>query len=296
MVRSAGNRRSQNGPAKAPIVPDSWAPVIGGGGMDVTLHESEEMLKELQKTVGVAQLAGGIAEHFNSMLATTIEYANGLRGEMRDDDPLRPHLDRILSSSERTIQSARNLLAFSGQQRVRPKPMDLNEVLRRVERILPSYISGRIEVDIQLSETDLPVSIDPFRIEEVLVNLITNANDSMPYGGKLTLNTRRLGCESGLFGRGGEGKAACALLSVKDTGTGMEEKVKERIFKPFFTTKERSIGLGLPVAYYIIKQHNGSINVNSALNEGTAVNMYLPLINTKQRDLEPIPLPASPEG
>lgn len=266
-------------------------------GMEIALHGSEEALLELQKKVGVAQLAGGIAHHFNNLLAVVIGYGGLLQMKMSQDDPLRFYVDQMLSSSERAVQLTRKLLAFAGQQRIRPKLMDLNEALRRASRLFPLYLGDNVEATMNLCEKGLPVFIDSCRMEETLINLITNANDAMPSGGTLTLSTRHLTFGDEISDRNGSLKAACALVSLKDTGRGMEKKTRERIFEPFFTTKDtgRGIGLGLPIAYHIVKQHNGSIKVDSTPGIGTEVNIYLPLITTTLKELEPIPLLASPE-
>ncbi len=266
-------------------------------GAEIALHSSVEELHELQKKIGVARLAGGIAQHFKNILSTALDYGDLLQTKMRDDDPRKYYVNQMLSSSEKALDLARKLLVFSGQHTLRPKLMNLNEALVLTERLFPKYLAENVRVAMNLSTEELPVFIDILGMEQVLANLITNACDAMPAGGQMTLSTRRLPFGENYLSGGAGRPASCALLSLEDTGAGMDRKVKEQALEPFFTTKEpgKGIGLGLPVAYHIIKQHNGSINVESAPGKGTAVNIYLPLARVQTKENEPIPLLGSRE-
>jgi signal transduction histidine kinase len=281
----------------AEAVPAFMLPEGRREGAEIALHRSAEELHELQKKVSVAKLAGGIAQHFNNILSTVLDCGDLLQTKMRDDDPLKHYVGQMLSSSEKAADLARKLLVFSGQQKLRLKLIDLNEVLIRAERLFPKYLRGDIEANVDLVQEELPVLIDSLGMEQVLANLISNACDAMPGTGKLKLATRYLPFSEEYLSGGTGRVAACALLSVEDTGAGMDRKVKERAFDPFFTTKEtgKGIGLGLPVAYHIIKQHNGSIRIESAPGKGTVVNIYLPLAKAQKKENEPIPLLGSRE-
>jgi signal transduction histidine kinase len=259
---------------------------------ELTLHESEEHLRNFQNKIGVAQLAGGVAHHFNNIMSAVTGYATLLQTKMSPGDPLAAYVEGILSSSEKAADLTKKLLAFSGQQRLRPRMADLNDAVRRAERLIPRHARSPVCINVELADGHLPVMVDAVRLEEALINIVCNGMDAMPRGGTLTIRTGSLKFGADLTDREGN-PGACALLTISDTGTGMNRRVMERIFEPFFTTKEigTGVGLGLPVAYHIIKQHNGSINVESRPGEGTTVNVYLPLMKAAtDRAQQPIPL------
>jgi two-component system, cell cycle sensor histidine kinase and response regulator CckA len=186
------------------------------------------------------------------------------------------------------------LPAFSIYRKSAMQEADLNGIARLVESALPRFMRGDISAEVTLSEEDLKIMADTALMQLALTNLVKNAVDAMPNGGLLSLDTRRVhfGGES-LFDRFNFVGGSCALLSVADTGIGIDEKTKERIFEPFFTTKAGSgAGLGLPIAYHIIKEHSGSINVGSTPGQGTTINVYLPLAKGEMVSMMPIPLQA----
>jgi two-component system cell cycle sensor histidine kinase/response regulator CckA len=244
----------------------------------------EEQLRQAQKMEAVGQLAGGIAHDFNNILTAIIGYAGLLQMRLKEDDPMRSDVEEILSSSERAAHLTQSLLAFSRKRAINPMPVDLNEIVKKVESLLVRIIGEDIELRTTLKDQDLTVMADRGQMEQVLMNLCTNARDAMPDGGMLRIETAhaQMGEEySKTHGFGNPGEYA--LITVADTGMGMDEKTRERIFEPFFTTKEsgKGTGLGLALVYAIIKQHDGYIDVYSELNSGSVFNIYLPIVGSK---------------
>jgi hypothetical protein len=258
------------------------------------LYKNEQWQQQLQKEIGVTKLAGGIAHHFNNLLTIVIGYGTLLQMKMEPDNPLRIYVEHILSSSEMAADLTKKLLILSGEHKMSLRIANLNETVRGVERHLPLFINNNIKLQVKLSDRDLPVMIDESHFEEALVDLIINAVDAMPLGGTLTVTTELLTFGSDLAAaRKGIGRSKeRALLTVSDTGFGMTQKVKERVFDPFFTTKEvgKGMGLGLSTVYGTVKMHNGTINIESQLGQGTKVNIYLPLLKPEIVNTMPIPL------
>jgi signal transduction histidine kinase len=194
----------------------------------------------------------------------------------------------------------KKLLILSGEHKMSLRVANLNETVRGVERHLPLFINNNIKLQVKLTDRDLPVMIDASHFEEALVDLIINAVDAMPLGGMLTITTEHLTLGSDLPAeRKGNGRSKeLAVLTVSDTGFGMTQKVKERVFDPFFTTKEvgKGMGLGLSTVYGTVKMHNGTINIESQLGQGTKVNIYLPLLKPEIVNTMPIPLGVSYGG
>lgn len=244
----------------------------------------EQQLLEAQKMEAVGQLAGGIAHDFNNILTAIIGFGNLLLSEMGKDDPLRSYVTPILKSAQRAANLVRGLLAFSRRQIINPNPADLNGIIRGIEKILPGIIGEDMEFSTVLTDEKLTVKADIGQIEQVVMNLATNARDAMPDGGSLTVRTERVELDDEYIKVHGYGKPGFyALITVADVGDGMDEPTKEKIFEPFYTTKEvgKGTGLGLSIAYGIIKQHDGYINVSSEHGKGTTFKIYLPLINSE---------------
>jgi two-component system cell cycle sensor histidine kinase/response regulator CckA len=240
----------------------------------------EEQLRHAQKMEAVGTLAGGVAHDFNNILTAIIGYSSLMQMKMDENDPMRPNVDSILASTERAANLTQSLLAFSRKQITAPKQVDMNMVVRRVEKLIDRLIGEDIEITHVLRDEPLPIKADAGQIEQVLVNLATNARDAMPHGGKLTIETRFFELDNEYVKKHGYGKLGkYANLTVIDTGTGMDKKTVERIFEPFFTTKStgKGSGLGLAIVYGIVKQHNGYINVHSVPGIGSSFNIYLPL-------------------
>ncbi len=265
-------------------------------GRDITVRKQlETQLRHAQKMEAIGQLAGGIAHDFNNILTAIMSYGNILLMKMgKDDDTLRTYVDAILTSSERAAALTRGLLSFSRKQIINPLPIDLNNIIKKSESLLSGVICEDIEFRTELTDKDLLIVADSGQIEQVLMNLATNARDAMPDGGILTINTERVELDNKYIKTHGYGKPGTyALLSVTDTGTGMDDETRERIFEPFFTTKEvgKGTGLGLAIVYGIIKQHNGYINVYSEKEKGTTCKIYLPLIKEKVKEEKPAEAP-----
>jgi signal transduction histidine kinase/CheY-like chemotaxis protein len=266
---------------------DSWGNTISAIEIINNITEKkklEDQLRHSQKMEAVGQLAGGIAHDFNNILTAIIGYGSLMKMKMEEDDPLRFHLQQILDTSERAANLTRGLLTFSRKQVISPRPVNLNESIKNVEKLLRRLIGEDIEMKVDLSDADLTLLADSGQIEQILMNLATNARDAMPKGGSLTVRTELIVFDREFLRMHGEGMlGSYALISVRDTGAGMNEKTKERIFEPFFTTKGsgRSTGLGLSIVYGIVKRHNGYILCDSEPGKGTTFKIYLPTIKSE---------------
>jgi len=296
-----------------------WAEVtltatgIGGEGRvlavvrDITERKrSEEEKQRLQsqllhahKMESIGQLAGGIAHDFNNILTAIIGYGAVLQMKMPADDPNRTYVDQVLAGAERAAGLTQSLLAFSRKQVINPKPMDVNDSIRRLSKFLSRILGEDIELKTTLSDEPLTVVADSTQIEQVLMNIAANARDAMPKGGRFLIETERTEFrEEYLLSHGYAMPGAYAVLSVTDTGVGMDRKIKEKIFEPFFTTKEvgKGTGLGLPIVYGIVKQHDGYINVYSEPGKGTTFRIYLRLVRAGEPEEEPSPVSDLPRG
>jgi signal transduction histidine kinase len=250
--------------------------------LGIALRENGEEANHLRRSFPVEHLAGGIAHHFNNILTAIIGYGALLHEKMEPDNPLRTYVEYMLSSSEMAADLTKKLLAYSGQQPIEPSVADLNEIVRGTQRLPPLFANKSIQLHTKLTSRKLPVMVDVARFEEVLVNLISNAVDAMPGGGTLTIATGRQQKGNSLRSRYDE-SADRVLLTVVDTGTGMTKETKRQAFDPFFTTKEvgKGTGLGLSIAHGIVRQHGGSIDIESRIGEGTKVSVYLPLAKSR---------------
>jgi PAS domain S-box-containing protein len=252
----------------------------------------EDQLRHAQKMEAVGLLAGGIAHDFNNILTAIIGYGNLLEMKLPPGDPVRAYVDQILASSARAANLTQSLLAFSRKQIINPLPVDVNEIIARVERLLHRVIGEDVELQTAPAPVSLTIMADPSQIEQVLMNLATNARDAMPEGGVLTIRTDTAVIDEGFrktHGFGNDGVYAC--VSVKDTGTGMDEMTRDRIFEPFFTTKAlgRGTGLGLAIVYGIMKQNNGYVTVTSEPGKGSVFHLYFPLIEAPAKAEFPAP-------
>ncbi|UCD35697.1 MAG: CHASE domain-containing protein [Nitrospiraceae bacterium] len=277
----AGEKRTPIKAHFAPLISGDGA-VIGGIGVfeDITERRGlEAQLLQSQKMEAVGQLAGGIAHDFNNIITAIISYAYLVRKKMPDNDSLVSNMDRILSLSERASQITQGLLTFSRRQYYEFRPVTLNEVIRNMQHLLGQLIGEHITVRTGLSEGDTTIMADRTQIEQVILNLATNARDAMPGGGTLLIKTMIDGIDNGYVPAEGLRKAGeYVLLSVSDTGAGIRDDMKHKIFEPFFTTKEvgKGTGLGLAITYGIVRQHSGHIRVTDAPGGGTAFMIYLP--------------------
>jgi len=251
----------------------------------------EQQLLQAQKMEAIGQFAGGIAHDFNNILTAIIGYGSLVKIKIKGEGALVKYIDNILTSAEKAANLTKSLLTFTRKQVIDPKPTDINEVILSAEKLLSQLIGEDIEFSVKLNGNGLIVIADGNQIIQVLMNLATNARDAMPRGGKLTICTDIVEIDGTFIQMHGYGKKGLyALISFEDNGIGMNEKTMERIYEPFFTTKEvgKGTGLGLATVYGIIKQHNGYIDVQSTLNEGTTFNVYLPIVLSSPVETKPI--------
>ncbi len=240
----------------------------------------EEQLRHAQKMDAVGQLAGGVAHDFNNMLTAIIGYGNLLQRKMTNTPSLGKYVDHIIYSAERAANLTSNLLAFSRKQPVKLQPVLLNDIVNKSRELLSRLVREDIKLRV-ITGGNCVVHADSVQIEQIMMNLVTNARDAMPDGGRLTITSERIILDEKFIRTNGYGNLGpYARISVSDTGLGMDGKIRERIFEPFFTTKNtgKGTGLGLAIVYGIIKQHNGYIDVHSKPDKGTTFRIYLPVI------------------
>jgi len=252
--------------------------------VDVTEKKKlEDQYRHAQKMEAIGQLAGGVAHDFNNILSAIIGYGHLSQMKLRDDDPVRHYIDQILQSSERAAALTQSLLAFSRKQPAKKELQELNSVIRNFEKFLHRLLREDIEMTTRYSIERPVIMADRGQVEQVIMNLVTNARDAIPDRGKLTIDTKVSAMDEAFLRAHGYGKVGdYAMLSVSDTGVGMNKETKKRIFEPFFTTKEmgKGTGLGLAIVYGIVKAHDGFINVYSEPEKGTTFHVYFPVVRT----------------
>ena len=248
---------------------------------ELALRESEEHLRQAQKMEAIGRLAGGVAHDFNNILTVILGYVEVLSGAMPPENAMRVELDEIRQAADRAASLTRQLLAFSRRQVLEPRVVDLNDVVQGVVRILERLIGEDVRLVLRPGERLGPVKADPGQLEQVLLNLALNARDAMPNGGEIRIETANAEIEDGRAAqRGPLEPGAYVRLSVSDTGVGMDEETRLRIFEPFYTTKERGkgTGLGLATVYGIVRQSGGRILVDSKRGCGSRFEVYLPQV------------------
>lgn len=233
----------------------------------------------------IGTLAGGVAHDFNNILTAIVGFGTLLQRSLKTDNPYRIYVEQILSAADRATNLVKRLLAFGRKQVISPHPTNLNDIVKGIEKLLHRLVSEDITFVTSLSSEPLVCHVDAGQIDQILMNLVTNARDAMPDGGTLTVTTGSDFLEEDFFGPLEKGKTGYyAILTIADSGTGMDCETQERIFDPFFTTKEvgKGTGLGLSMVYGIVKQHEGFITVDSEIGKGTAVRIYLPIVAPKE--------------
>ncbi len=241
----------------------------------------ETQLFQAQKMEAIGQLAGGIAHDFNNILTAIIGFSSLIEMHMDKSDPMRENLSHILVAADRAADLTKSLLAFSRKQILNLQTVDLNQTIKHIERFMNRIIGEDIDFKMIFHQDVLTVNADCGQIEQVLMNLAANARDAMPHGGMLSIETKSIKIGTDFNKAHGYGEPGeYAIISISDSGTGMDEITRKRLFEPFFTTKElgKGTGLGLSIVYGIVKQHNGYINVYSEPGVGTTFTIYLPLI------------------
>lgn len=261
--------------------------------IDRTEHAAlERQLRQAQKLEAVGQLAAGVAHDFNNILSSIIGHGHLTLLKMAKDDPPRLNVESMIAAACQASRLVQSLLTVGRQQLTSQKPVDLNAVAAGAIQRLARSVGQGVELKPAIGGEPLPVLADTGQIELVLQNLAANAVEAMPRGGVLHIATERFVMDEGFIAAHGFGRPGpCALLSVSDTGAGMDERTQKRIFEPFFTPKEfgRNTGLGLAIAYGIVKQHDGFIVVSSRPGTGTTFSVYLPLHNPGRDTAERTP-------
>lgn len=262
-----------------------WVSVV----RDITEHKRlEEQLRYSQRMETVGRLAGGVAHEFNNLLMAITGYASLAIDTLRLDDPVREDLEQIVKIAEQGANLTRQLLALGRRQIIAPRVINLNDLILNMDKMLRRLLGDDIEL-VTVPAPDLGlVKVDPGQIEQALINLVVNARDAMPRGGKLTIETANVTLDEDYVRQHvGTVPGDFVLLAVSDTGVGMTEEVKEHLFEPFFTTKEigQGTGLGLSTVYGIVKQHEGYIWVYSEPGQGTTFKIYLPRVREKPERL-----------
>jgi two-component system cell cycle sensor histidine kinase/response regulator CckA len=251
----------------------------------------ESQLRQAQKMEAIGQLAGGIAHDFNNILTVIIGFATLIRMATDERRPIdREHIEQLLMASRKAANLTQSLLAFSRKQRIELQQHCINEVVSGTGKLLERLLTEDIELNILLGKEEPTIMADLNQMDQVLINLVANARDAMPKGGILRIETGEAEIDRDFrktHGFGEPGKYA--LLSVSDTGMGMDEVTRERVFEPFFTTKEvgKGTGLGLSTVYGIVKQHNGYVVVSSEPHRGTTFRVYLPVVSAGRQDTSP---------
>jgi len=267
---------------------------------DITQRKTlEEQLFQSRKLEAVGRLAGGVAHDFNNLLTVIGGNDRFLLNQLSTLDPLRGYAEEILKATERATALTRQLLAFSRRQVIRPQVFQVNEVIQLSEKMMNRLVGEGIEVVYHLGPDAGQVRMDPSQLDQVLLNLLINARDAMPNGGRALVETSRVDLgEDYARMHFGVPPGPRVLLAVSDTGTGMDAETQRHIFEPFFTTKsqENGTGLGLATVYGIVKQNGGDIWVYSEVGVGSTFKVYLPRIEQESEMSHPEPAVAKDSG
>ncbi len=245
----------------------------------------EEQLRQAQKMESIGRLAGGVAHDFNNILTVINGYSEILLKELPPDARARTHAELVRAAGERAANLTQQLLAFSRKQIIQPRPLDLNAVVADTGRMLRRIVGEDIQLESRLTSADCRILADPNQIHQILMNLVVNARDAMPKGGRVLIETDATQVSAEAAAEHPDATpGAFAVLSVSDTGIGMDAQTLRKIFEPFFTTKEqgKGTGLGLSTVYGIVRQNEGWVSVDSQLGAGSTFRIYLPLIGESE--------------
>ena len=241
-------------------------------------REPVERIERVERMETVGRLVGGIAHDFANILTMISGYSDILLGRIGEKDPLRPELDEIREAANRGARLTAQLLGFTRGQKSERRPVDLNAVVRDLERMLRLVAGESVELDLALSPDLDPVMADPSQMEQVIMNLVLNARDAIPAAGRIRVETANREISEAMARESGMPAGACVTLSISDNGHGIAPDALDRIFEPFFTTKEkgRGTGLGLSTVQRIVSEAGGQIRVHSAPGEGSTFTICLP--------------------
>ncbi|MBI5571604.1 MAG: PAS domain S-box protein [Desulfomonile tiedjei] len=276
--------------------------VVGYRGImrDLTIRKRlQKQLFQAQKMEAIGTLAGGIAHDFNNLLTVVLGFSELLLIGKDERDPAYADLQKINQAARSGADLVKRILAFSRKTEINPRPLNLNHEIEQVKKLLTRTIPKMIEVELLLHEGLATVNADPIQVEQILMNLAVNAKDAMPDGGKLTIETRNVALDEQYCSmHHGAKPGEYVLLTVSDSGQGMDEETLNHIFEPFYTTKEPGLGtgLGLAIVYGIVQQHNGYTTCDSEPGGGTAFGIYLPVIPPDERSKTPVEKPKLPRG
>jgi len=296
LITKSGGRAAVEISSRA-ILKDGQAVGVQGIARDITdrqrmendLRTSQAQLQQSQRLEAVGQLAGGVAHDFNNLLTAIIGYSDFALRKMRANNPIRRDIEEIKKAANRAATLTRQLLAFSRKQILKPEVLDLNLVVGDMHKMLERLIGEDIDLVTTLGSDTDPVKADRGQLEQIIMNLVVNARDAMPFGGSVTIETANVLFDKAYTSEHVPVKPGkYAMLAVSDTGLGMDANTQLHIFEPFFTTKElgKGTGLGLSTVYGIVKQSGGFIWVYSELNVGTTFKIYLPSLTELHFDQE----------
>ncbi|HXY19387.1 MAG TPA: ATP-binding protein [Gemmatimonadales bacterium] len=278
---------------RRPRKPRGTASAVGpaggdGDGADRDLHEQQ--MRQAEKMEALSQLAGGMAHDFNNLLTTILTTADLIGSELIGDSTVLSDLEAIKAASRRGSELIRKLLAFARRQRLDLQPVVLDALLQDTAPVLRRLLPADIELQVEVDEPGCAARADPVAVEQILINLATNARDAMPGGGTLTISASREELSAAACAAHGWGTPGrYAVLSVADTGVGMDRETQRHLFEPFFTTKavDAGTGLGLAMVYGLVRQHDGFVDVRSTPGSGTTVRVLLPEAERAARRASP---------
>ncbi len=271
---------------------DASAREVPVGSGVAEYKQLEQQLRQAQKMAAMGQLTSGIVHEFNNILTAIVGYASLLSTSVKPDDPANSLAEHILATADQAAKLIRSLLTFGRKQETDFRVVDVNEIIQRTGKLIRLIMGCKADLRVSTAARQLLVNADQSQIEQVLINLAINACDAMPDGGTLSIETDVVSGdlldEATLTMR-----EHCAVITVTDTGVGMDEKTRERIFEPFFTTKEaeRGTGLGLSIVAGTIQQHKGAVRCESRPGSGTRFRIYLPLLAFQRKPARPGPQP-----
>lgn len=263
-----------------PQVTEEMAQEAGPATPPGSSRMADARVVQFERLDAIGAFAGGIAHEFNNLLTTIRGFSDLAHARLHPDDPTRRDIEMVIDSADRAASVVRALQAFAGRQAGEPVDVDAGWLVTELVPTLERLVGDDIPVIVDIAESRAWVRVDPKKLEQVLLELVTNARDSMPDGGSITIAFGHLG-PAPAPGWAPDGLAAPSVrISVTDTGTGMDERTRERVFEPYFTTKPRALGTGLGMAavFGIVTQSFGRIEVESSLGAGTTVHVDLPQV------------------